>query len=74
MNTQDIAELAAALAAGSITQAIIQAKFGPGILAAVIAYGAAAAAGGVAVEIMWETGASDMISDIASEVEDLFTW
>ena len=44
----NIGKLAAELAAGSITEEIIRAKFGPTILAAVLALGVGAVAANVA--------------------------
>lgn len=62
----DIAKLAAELAAGAITEEIIRAKFGPSILAAVLAIGAGAIAANVAGSLYEESGASNLVDDILS--------
>lgn len=73
-----IAEIAAALAAGTITKRAIEAQFGSSFLAEVLAYAAAGVAGSAAVslvdDLMEETGASGMISDVTGEIKDLFSW
>ena len=62
----NIGKLAAELAAGSITEEIIRAKFGPSILAAVLALGAGAVAANIAGSIFEETGVSDLVEDVFS--------
>lgn len=62
----NIGKLAAELAAGSITEEIIRVKFGPSILAAVLALGAGAVVASVAGSIYEESGVSDLVDDIFS--------
>ena len=62
----NIAKLAAELAAGSITEEIIRAKFGPSILAAVLAIGAGTVAANIAGSLYEESGASDLVDDFLS--------
>lgn len=62
----NIGKLAAELAAGSITEEIIRVKFGPSILAAVLALGAGAVVASVAGSIYEQSGVSDLVDDIFS--------
>lgn len=62
----NIGKLAAELAAGSITEEIIRVKFGPSILATVLALGAGAVVASVAGSIYEQSGASDLVDDIFS--------
>lgn len=60
----DVGKLAAELAAGSITEEIIRAKFGPSILAAVLAVSVGAVAANVAGSVYRESGMADLVGDI----------
>jgi len=62
----NVGKLAAELAAGSITEEIIRAKFGPTILAAVLAIGTGAVVANIAGSLYEETGVSDLVDDIFS--------
>ena len=64
MKSSNIAELAAALAAGGITQDAIADSLGESVLAEVIGFAGGTVLAGAVPELMRATGISDLIDDL----------